>query len=155
MNLGRQKELASYASSKAFWTNYFDFNTSFWYAIQNENWELEWNSFPLTRFYAHCEKSSTFNQIFRGCHYSSREIETVFELFAHIYAITHMIPEDVLNIFYNGRVDLHMLLQDLKVKSARHEGMVADLYPTRLRGDMACSDSSDWPAPRGAWRASP
>ncbi len=52
------------------------------------------------------------------------------------YAITHMIPEDVLNVFYRGGVDLHTLLQDLKVKSARHEAMVADLYPARLRGDM-------------------
>jgi hypothetical protein len=56
--------------------------------------------------------------------------------FAHIYAITHMIPEDVLNVFYRGNVNLHALLQDLKVKSARHEAMVADLYPARLRGDM-------------------
>ena len=56
--------------------------------------------------------------------------------FAHIYAITHMIPEDVLNVFYRGNVNLHTLLQDLKVKSARHEAMVADLYPVRLRGNL-------------------
>ena len=30
-------------------------------------------------------------------------------------------------------VDLHSLLQDLKVKSSRHEAMVADLVPVRLR----------------------
>ena len=55
---------------------------------------------------------------------------------AHVYAITHMIPEDVLNVFYRGDVDLHSLLQDLKVKSARHEGMVEDLYPARLLGNL-------------------
>jgi len=52
------------------------------------------------------------------------------------YATTHNIPEDVLNIFYNGRVNIHALLQDLKVKSARHEGMVADLVPVGLRDGL-------------------
>ena len=52
------------------------------------------------------------------------------------YATTHNIPEDVLNIFYNGRVNLHALLQDLQVKSARHEGMVADLVPVGLRDGL-------------------
>jgi hypothetical protein len=52
------------------------------------------------------------------------------------YATTHNIPEDVLNIFYNGRVNLHALLQDLKVKSARHEAMVADLVPVGLRNGL-------------------
>ncbi|CAK9254176.1 unnamed protein product [Sphagnum jensenii] len=55
---------------------------------------------------------------------------------AETYAITHMIPEDVLNIFYQGGVDLHTLLQDVKVKTARHEAMVDDLFPVRLRGNL-------------------
>ncbi len=55
---------------------------------------------------------------------------------AMTYATTHNIPEDVLNVFYNGRVNLRALLQDLKVKSSRHEGMVADLIPARLRGGL-------------------
>jgi hypothetical protein len=55
---------------------------------------------------------------------------------AMTYATTHNIPEDVLNIFYNGRVNLRALLQDLKIKSSRHEGMVADLIPARLRGGL-------------------
>ena len=42
----------------------------------------------------------------------------------------------MLNIFYNGRVNIHALLQDLKVKSARHEGMVADLVPVGLRDGL-------------------
>jgi len=69
--------------------------------------------------------------------YPEREdaIETLTGL-AHVYAITHMIPEDVLNVFYRGDVNLHSLLQDLKVKSARHEAMVADLYPARLLGNL-------------------
>jgi hypothetical protein len=55
---------------------------------------------------------------------------------AETYAQTHMIPEDVLNIFYQGGVDLHTLLQDVKVKTARHEAMVDDLFPVRLRGNL-------------------
>jgi hypothetical protein len=55
---------------------------------------------------------------------------------AETYAQTHMIPEDVLNIFYQGGVDLHTLLQDVKVKTARHEAMVDDLFPVRLRGNV-------------------
>ncbi|CAK9254217.1 unnamed protein product [Sphagnum jensenii] len=55
---------------------------------------------------------------------------------AETYALTHMIPEDVLNIFYQGGVDLHTLLQDVKVKTARHEAMVNDLFPVRLRGNL-------------------
>jgi len=52
------------------------------------------------------------------------------------YLTTHTIPEDVLNIFYHGRVDLHTLLQDVQVKSARHEGMVGDLIPEGLRDGL-------------------
>lgn len=55
---------------------------------------------------------------------------------AETYVLTHMIPEDVLNIFYQGGVDLHTLLQDVKVKTARHEAMVDDLFPVRLRGGL-------------------
>ena len=55
---------------------------------------------------------------------------------AETYAQTHMIPEDVLNIFYQGGVDLHTLLQDVKVKTARHEAMVDDLFPVHLRGNL-------------------
>ena len=66
--------------------------------------------------------------------YPEREdaIETLTGL-AENYAMYHTIPEPVYTVFYRGDVDLHSVLQSLKVKSARHEAMVADLVPARLR----------------------
>jgi len=52
---------------------------------------------------------------------------------AENYAMYHTIPEPVYTVFYRGDVDLHSVLQGLKVKSSRHESMVADLVPARLR----------------------
>ena len=95
-----RQALKEIKGTTTFWTNTFHWDTGFFYKLRTDLWEQDWSTMSITRLFAQCQDSGKFNQTFRNCHYASREIETIFELFAQIFAIDFMKP--TFNSFLSG-----------------------------------------------------